>query len=591
MAIKVLVARKRLDSAKQSRAALDAKLTAAKTKRSKLRDDEAELEAAIDAAEEITPELEEQTDALNAAIEEADAAVAEVEAQITQADQVVAEAETALEEIEAAAEGAADGEPAPAASPDYAASSRSAAKFERRNYIMPEKIRSRSGCFDTREAREAFYSRSEVKNWIGAVRSQLKTHPVITRGVNGSSILIPEVVLEMLRDHINEHSKLLQYCTVKPVKGTSRQPVAGMAPEAVWMEMYADLNELNICFTDLEMDGFTVGGYFKVPNAMLDDSDINLGEELIASLFAAVGKAIDKAIVFGKGSAYYMPQGFVTRLAASSQPSWWGAKQGEFTDLHSSNVIKMDIGTSNGTSFFKTLILALGKADPKYSDGKLVWVMNRKTHLDIIARAMEYDSSAALVSQLKDEMPVIGGVIVELDDDVMQDYDIAGGYMSLQLMAEREGASVGSSDQQFFVQNQTVVKGYARYDGRTARGEGFVIVNYNNTDPRTEVSFAVDYANTKLNTLICTAAAGSATGKTVVTVSGTVAESATLKYKAKEGTGGIATGDTVDESWSELTSGTTAITAAAGCPIAVVELDGASRVISVGSVLSVPKTA
>jgi len=581
MAIKALMAKKRLDAARKNRSALDASLAEAQNKRSALRADESELEAAIDAAEEITPELEEQTDALNEAIAEADAAVAAVEEAIAEADAAVSEAESCLAEIEAQTETEA---PPPAPEP---MTGRAAAKFERRYSVMPENIRSRSGCFTTREAREAFFARSEVKTWIESVRSVMRAGET-QRSVSGVSVLIPEVVLDLMRENIDNSSKLLKYCTVKPIKGTSRQPVCGAAPEAVWMEMVGSLNELDLSFTEIELDGYTVGGYFKIANSLLDDSDINLGEELIANLLAAVGKALDKAIVYGKGPASHMPVGFITRLAASSQPAWWGSKQGDFTDLHSSNVIKLNIGSNTGVSFFQPLLAALGKADPKYSDGKLVWVMNRKTHMDIVSRAMAFDSSAALVSQVNNQMPVIGGAIEECD--FMADYEIGGGFMSVQIMAEREGATVGQSDQQFFVQNQTVFKGYARYDGKTARGECFVLVNYNNTDCTTAKDFAVDYANTALNTLICTAAAGTASGDTVVTVSGAKEDSPTLKYKAQATTGGIVVGDKLGTGWTALTSGTTQITAAAGCPIAVVELDSAGKVVSAGNVNSVPKT-
>ena len=190
---------------------------------------------------------------------------------------------------------------------------------------------------------------------------------------------------------------------------------------------------------------------------------------------------------------------------------------------------------------------------------------------------------------MSNQMPIIGGEIVELE--FMADKEIAGGYLSLERWAERAGAVIGSSDIPLFIQDQTVFKATARYDGKPARGEAFVIVNYNNQSPTTSVSFGTDYANTKLNTLIVTAAAsGSNTGKTVLTVSGAVAGTPTLKYKAAATTEGIQRGDALGTGWTSLTSGTTEITAAAGTPIAVVELDAAGKVISTGNVLSVPKT-
>ena len=90
-------------------------------------------------------------------------------------------------------------------------------------------------------------------------------------------------------------------------------------------------------------------------------------------------------------------------------------------------------------------------------------------------------------------MPVIGGDIVELD--FIPDGDIIGGYGSLYLMVERAGAKFGYSDIPFYLQEKTVFKGSARYDGKPVRGEAFVAVSILNAAVTTEVTFAPDKAN------------------------------------------------------------------------------------------------
>ena len=107
-----------------------------------------------------------------------------------------------------------------------------------------------------------------------------------------------------------------------------------------------------------------------------------------------------------------------------------------------------------------------------------------------------------------------------------------------------------------------------------------------NTSPTTTATFADDYANTDLGTLTVTAAQGSAAGKTVLTVTGTEVSGTTLKYKI--GDIALTEGQKLGTGWTSLTSGTTAITAAAGTVITVAELDGNSRVIKRGEALSVP---
>ena len=84
-----------------------------------------------------------------------------------------------------------------------------------------------------------------------------------------------------------------------------------------------------------------------------------------------------------------------------------------------------------------------------------------------------------------------------------------------------------------------------------------------------------------------TAAAGTASGATVLTVTGAEASGTTLKYVIGDRTvkcGDKATG------YSALVSGTTQITAAAGKTITVVELDGSNRVIKAGKTAAVPRT-
>ena len=48
-----------------------------------------------------------------------------------------------------------------------------------------------------------------------------------------------------------------------------------------------------------------------------------------------------------------------------------------------------------------------------------------------------------------------------------------------------------------FIQDRTVFKGVARYDGQPVIREGFALMNINNTDPTTSIDFAPDTANTE----------------------------------------------------------------------------------------------
>jgi len=429
----------------------------------------------------------------------------------------------------------------------------------------------------TREERDQFIARDDVKTFLTDVRA-------VKRGVTNGALLVPEVVLEVLRNNLEQYSKLLRFVTVRPVKGTARQSIVGAAPEGVWMEAEGELNELTMTFNQIEVDGYMVGGVIFVHNNLLKDSDFALASEIMSQLGKAIGKGIDRAILFGTGTN--MPVGIATRLAQTSAPANWGTYAPTWVDLHTTNVLKLNIDGTTGAAFYASLIAALGVAKPNYTDGKAFWVMNRATHIKLMTKALAFDAAAALLAGVNNQMPILGGDIVE--DENMANNNIIGGFGAAYLLAEREGAELASSEHVRFVQNQTAFKGYGRYDGMPVFGEAFVQVSFANADATTSSTFPTDYANTDIGVLGVTAAAhSSAAGKTVLTVTGAESTGTTLAYKIGDYT--VRNGQKV-VGYTTFTSGTTGIEAAAGKIITVVELNSAGLAIKVGKAASVPKT-
>lgn len=551
MALKVLMLRKKLDDAQKAMLAIRAAADEL-TKR------ESELAADIEAA---------QTDEEKAAVEAAVEAFETDKAANTEREAALAaeisSIESEISQLEEKQNRSADPGSEPERKVDFTMSEM---RFAAMSY----------------EQRKAFVRLEEVKNFLTQIRAMKNQE----RGVSNGSLLIPEVMLPLVYSEIKENSQLLPYVNETEVSGTARQNIMGAIPVAVWTEACGKLNELELGFSDVEVDGFKVGGYIKVCNALLEDNDVHLASEIIKMLGASIAVALDKAIVFGKGVK--MPLGIAVRLAQTVQPDNYPATAPAWTDLHTTNIITLNIGSSSGVEFFSPLIGALGFAKKKgiAGDGKLFWVMSRKTKIAILTKALAFNSAAALKAGIDDEMPVIGGKIIEMDDPALQDYEIIGGYGAGYLLGRRQGARFGTSDQQFFTNDQTVFMGTARYDGRPVYGENFVIVNFGNVSPETDQAFETDYANTDLGVLGVTAAAGTASGDTVLTVTGNEASGTTLKYKI--GSYNLNTGDTV-KGWTALTSGTTQITCTAGKTITVAELDGSGRVIKAGSAIAVPK--
>lgn len=442
---------------------------------------------------------------------------------------------------------------------------------ERGNVIMSNPDRRWFGL--TYAERDALMQTEQVRTFLQRVREARAQQG----SVSGGDLGIPDGFLPILRDLTYQESKFLRFCFTTTFRGTTRQNVAGIAPEAIWTEMTDALNELEINFWQLTMDGFMVGGYMAVPNSILmDDSDLQLATTILQALASSLAKAIDKSIWFGTGEQ--MPVGIITRLAATAKPTWWGAQQADFTDLHTSHILKLDLAAKNGVEFFRPLVAALAVAKPDYSNGTVVWTMNRKTHLDLMSRALAFNSAAAMVAGMNNTMPVLGGEIVEWE--VMPDNEIAGGYLSLYRSVEREGTLIESNTSVRWLQNQTCYKGLQRRDGKPAIGEAFVLINYGNVQPTTTTTFGKDYANSAIGTLIVTTAAGSTNGKSVVTVAGN--GSGTLKYQTGGQAVAVGNGERLGKGWTDLPANKT-IDGTTGETITVVEVDADDRAVSVGS--------
>lgn len=462
MALKVLLLKKDIDSKRKALAEL-------------LKLDEGfearrlELEKAI---EEI--ESDEQRTAVDEMITEFEAEKSEHEKTKTALEDEISGLERELEELEA--KQAETVEEVPAVEE---------VKEERKGNVIMD-IRKKFYGMNLQE-RTAFVQRDDVQKFVSEIRSAIGAK----RAITGLGALIPEVVLPLLRENIEEYSKLYKHVNVVQVKGDGRMPVQGTIPEAVWTECCANLNELNLTFNEAEVDCWMVGGFFAVCNAAIEDSDIDLLASIMEVLGAAIGFALDKAILYGTGTR--MPLGIVTRLVQTSQPGDYPATARPWVDLHTKNVKAINSSGMTAAQLFAAIVTNFGAAKGKYSRGGKVFVMNETTYTALMAATISVDAEGRLVTGVTDRMPVVGGIIEVLD--FIPDNVIIGGYFDLYLLAERAGTKIEQSEHVRFIQNQTVLKGTARYDGLPAIAEGFVAMGINNTTPDATMTFAPDDAN------------------------------------------------------------------------------------------------
>lgn len=336
------------------------------------------------------------------------------------------------------------------------------------------------------EQRTAMFEREDVKSFMEQVRSAIKEK----RALSDVGILVPKVYLGLIRENIERYSKLYRHVFVRPLGGEGRLSIMGGIPEAVWTEMCAKLNELDLGFNEVEVDGYKVGGFIPVCNAILEDSEIDLAAEIITVLGQAIGKALDKAILYGKGVK--MPLGIVTRLCQTTAPENQSPKARPWIDLSTSNVKELNAALE-GITLYRQFMLDAAAAKGKYSRGEKVWVMNETTYTQLKATMLNVNAAGAVVSSINGTLPVIGGIVEVLD--FIPDNVVIGGYFDLYLLAERAGTRIGQSEHVRFLDDQTVFKGTARYDGLPVIPEGFVVIGLNGTTPTADMLFAPDEAN------------------------------------------------------------------------------------------------
>ena len=463
MALKALMLRKRLNDARKQ-------LDALRSRDAEFETREADLEKSI---EEVTAD-EERT-----AVEEA---ITAYETEKAAHEESKSELERTIKDLEeelAAEEAAQDTTP-----PEAPAEARQEEKPARKEYVPMERNKFFGNM--TLEQRDAFFQREDVSGWLGEIRTCIKEK----RALSGVGLTIPEVMLGLIRQNVIDYSKLYRHVDVRAVDGDARAVVMGNIPEAVWTDCCANLNELDLGFNDVELGCWKVGGFFTVCNATLEDSDINLATEVLSAIGQAIGLALDKAILYGTGTR--MPLGIVTRLAQQSQPGTYPATARPWVDLHTSN-IKTIANNVTGKDLFAQLLLNFGAAKGKYSRGQIIHVMNETTYTFLMAQAMAFDGSGAIVSAVNGTMPVIGGIIEVID--AVPDYNIISGYFDLYLLAERAGQRFATSEHYKFLADQTVFKGTARYDGLPVIAEGFVINAINGASASGSISFPGDNAN------------------------------------------------------------------------------------------------
>lgn len=446
MAMKALMLRKKIDLKKKEQEALRAH-------GEELEKREAELTKAIDEVE-----TEEEQGTVEEAVGQFEREKAEHEEKAKELDTQVRELEKELADLEA----------------------------EQITEPVKEPINERKDNIKMFKVNETFIEREDVQAFLAETRTAMREK----RALTNVGLTIPVSLLGLLRENIINYSKLYKHVAVRRINGEGRLVIMSTIPEAVWTDCCANLNEMSLTFYGQEFDCWRVGGFYAICNASLEDSDLDLASELMTALAQGIGLALDKAILYGTGTR--MPLGIVTRLAQTSEPGDYPATARPWADLHTSNIKAIPTATK-GQDLFVAIANDMAAAKGAYSRGELVYAMNEKTYAAIIGNSVVNTSDGRIVGAVNGSMPVTGGIIEVLG--FIPDNVVIGGYYDCYTLAERAGNKFATSEHVRFLQDQTVFRGTARYDGGPSIAEAFVAFGLNNTTPNATMTFASDDAN------------------------------------------------------------------------------------------------
>lgn len=298
--------------------------------------------------------------------------------------------------------------------------------------------------YEKRDRMRSVLETKENKEFYERIADVIKN-----RAVTNTDLLIPEIIIDMINIDMLDVGKIYGLVTVRQVPGTTRIILNGDTPDAVWLDCCGDLSELSLDFNLQELDCYKIGGFIAICNATLEDAFINLAVHIQEQLVKAIAVGLDRAILNGTGATGKQPAGIIPALVSGN---------------------KITV-----TSDYATVMSNFGLLPDDASN--LTAVMTRATYYKHFApQTIATTSAGQVISQsagnarLPDGTPVVFTNKKNIADDRM----LLGDF-SKYLLVQRKGLQLAKSEEVRFLQDQTVFKGTARYDGKPIKKEYWLL--------------------------------------------------------------------------------------------------------------------
>lgn len=324
-------------------------------------------------------------------------------------------------------------------------------KVKARGQYKEGESRMKVNKFETRSQILERLNIQEVRDFYTNVVERSKSK----RSVAGGDLLIPTEVVDLIQLRVRSYSRLYDEVTVQALSGDARAIIDGALPEAIWTEACDEVKEMAEAFEAIELDQYKVGGFIPVCNAVMEDSLINLANYLEERIARAIASAVDKAILVGEGSGERQPEGIIPAVNGTDNEV-----------------------TSNGNvvDIIQNIGLVGGEDGEDEDLDEVIAVMNRRTYYQyIVSNIFVLTEDGRVVVQGSNERKLPDGTRIVLNRFTPSKTIVVGDFKKY-LLGERSGIKLTSSEHVRFIQDQTVFKGTARYDGKPVSEDSFVVI-------------------------------------------------------------------------------------------------------------------
>ena len=300
-----------------------------------------------------------------------------------------------------------------------------------------------------------YYERGDVQEFYR------KTLLNVTRGVDGGSYTIPQVIVNRIYDIMGDYTTLYPLVDTVKIKGTARILIDADTSEATWTEMGSAITAGDVgTINAVDFLGYKLGKITYVDNYLLQDSIINIDEYVTTKLARALAKALDKAIMVGEGATNYQPTGILTALADESGTP---------------HIVEVD----NDESVLVNTVKQIASIDDGTDTvGNITAVMSRATYYNIFFNySVQVNSSGNVVGKLPNlTTPDLIGIPVVFSNYVPDDTVVFGDFNKY-VLVDREDIVIERSDHYKFADDQASFRGKGRFDGKVLSTGAFLRVN------------------------------------------------------------------------------------------------------------------